>query len=142
MPGKGLMPAQKTLLREKIRQTAVMQLGVIVACMGLDYLFNVVIFPSANYTPLLTLLISILVGVPFTYWNTSLRVNAQRARLELAESQAARDDALHRLELALEEAEAASRAKCDFLATMSHEIRTPLNGVLGMAQAMAAGRAR
>ena len=40
---------------------------------------------------------------------------------------------------ALREAKEASAAKSAFLANMSHEIRTPLNGVLGMAQAMAAG---
>lgn len=37
-----------------------------------------------------------------------------------------------RLRGALEQAEAANRAKGEFLANMSHEIRTPLHGIIGM----------
>jgi PAS domain S-box-containing protein len=44
------------------------------------------------------------------------------------------------LQVAKERAEAAGRAKSDFLSSMSHELRTPLNAIIGFAEFMIDGK--
>ncbi|MGB3626431.1 MAG: PAS domain S-box protein, partial [Henriciella sp.] len=63
-------------------------------------------------------------GKPVSVINTLRDVTDRREREDM-------------LAAAREEAEAATRAKAEFLSNMSHEIRTPLNGVLGFTQLIA-----
>ena len=60
-----------------------------------------------------------------------------RARDRLTTELTARREAQIQLTEARDQAEAAARAKADFLAVMSHELRTPMNGILGMSRLLA-----
>ncbi len=96
------------MLKQKLIATSIVVAIVIVAALAADYLTNVVVLASpAQFTPIQTVLIAILVSTPVTYYLISQRMNMQRVKEALAASATEKDRAVQDAQARRAEAESA-----------------------------------
>ena len=109
------------MFANKITATLLWAAIPLAGAMLADYLITIQLLHAyANYTPLATLAITVVVALPTTYVLVSGRINLRKARDDVAN---ARDAAIN-----------ANLSKTLFFANMSHELRTPLNAILGFSE--------